>query len=102
MILDISPTTTSFGSLAYSAVPIGLIALCVSATASGRRRPLMIGLAALGCYVATMYPMLFVSERLAARELAVPAGALAWIPSSSLSFVAVAWLAVRAKQGFGT
>jgi hypothetical protein len=91
-------------SFAYVALPLALIALCVSASAAGRRRPMVIGFVALAGYVAAFYPLLSLSQTLAlaAREPAVPAGVLAWAPASTLTLVAVAWLAVQAKQRFGT
>ena len=76
-----------------------MIALCVSASVAARRRPLVIGLLALSGYAATIYPLMFLSELLAAREPAFPAGIAAWLPQSCLSIVAVACLAARSRSG---
>jgi hypothetical protein len=65
-------------SLAYTAIPLGLIALCVSASAAGRRRPLAIGFVALGGYVAACYRCCTSVKRWRWRLVNLPSRQASW------------------------
>lgn len=68
-------------------VPLGMLALAISRSERGRRRPWVMGLAALGGYAFVFFPLLIGTQTLM-RGSSLPPVLLAWTPIALLAIVA--------------
>jgi hypothetical protein len=83
--------------LIWIPLPLGVLALAISRSARGRRRPWMMGLAALGGYVFGYFPLLWGAQGLM-RSSSLPPALLAWAPMALL--VMIAALLIRRSPRF--
>jgi hypothetical protein len=75
-------------ALTTSAVPIGLAALAMAFSRVGRRRPLLIGVAALGIYLLAVFPFNTLAMEFVLRRTSLPVTPLAWLPNAILVLAA--------------
>jgi hypothetical protein len=82
-------------ALTASAVPLGLAALAIAFSGVGRRRPLLMGTAAVVLYLVAFFPLNAVAVEFVLRRTSLPATPLAWLPNAALVFIAGAIFATR-------
>jgi lipopolysaccharide export LptBFGC system permease protein LptF len=75
-------------ALVCAPLPLGILALAISRSLRGRRRPWAMGLAALGGYVFVFFPLL-VGARMLMLRSSLPPVLFAWIPILLLAIVAL-------------
>jgi hypothetical protein len=76
-------------ALMCAPLPLGILALALSATRSGRQRPWLAAGLGLVSYFLTLYPLEFLAEQLLTATT-VPPPVLAWMPMTGIALVAAA------------
>jgi hypothetical protein len=76
-------------ALACAPFPLGLLAIALSATRFGRRRPWVVACGGLACYL-LVSPLVQVLAQILLRRTALPPALLAWLPMVAIGLLALA------------
>jgi hypothetical protein len=75
-------------ALISASLPLGLLALALTATRFGRRRPWLVAMTGLACYLVVLLPLMFVAQNLMKRTT-LPPSLLAWFPMITIAVLAL-------------